>query len=226
MKIRPVIAVAALAFPSLVHAGSLAEDRYGPPAVENARPINGPSERVAAAATAPPPYSGRFLTWSNKAQEERTDRVGPDFSAAARVAPPVSSSVDSAPNRQNEPSPSLYTTPRPAAVSSPPRGATPALADPSSDRPPLAQARPATAPAPSTAPVALAAAAPTAPGGPPARAHFYSLHREYGDQPDKIAIPAERPTVLIGPGDPQPLAGVADEPSDARADKSESAAAF
>jgi hypothetical protein len=52
------------------------------------------------------------------------------------------------------------------------------------------------------------------------------LHREYGDQPDKIAIPAERPTVLIGPGDPQPLAGVADEPSDARADKSESAAAF
>jgi hypothetical protein len=28
---------------------------------------------------------------------------------------------------------------------------------------------------------------------------FYSLHREYGDAPDAIPLPADRPPVLIGP---------------------------
>jgi hypothetical protein len=30
-------------------------------------------------------------------------------------------------------------------------------------------------------------------------ARFYSLHREYGDTPDAITMPVNRPPVLIGP---------------------------
>jgi hypothetical protein len=33
----------------------------------------------------------------------------------------------------------------------------------------------------------------------PVRARFYSLHRDYGDAPDPVALPPARPMVLIGP---------------------------
>jgi hypothetical protein len=35
-------------------------------------------------------------------------------------------------------------------------------------------------------------------------ARLYSLHREYGLDPDPVAVPKQRPLVLIAPPDPQP----------------------
>jgi len=59
-----------------------------------------------------------------------------------------------------------------------------------------AQATPAT-PAAQTQ-VAMVAP-PPAPPAAPVKARFYSLHRDYGDTPDPVALPAARPPVLIGP---------------------------
>ena len=46
----------------------------------------------------------------------------------------------------------------------------------------------------------MAALAPQPPAAP-VKARFYSLHRDYGDAPDPIALPQSRPMVLVGPGE-------------------------
>ncbi|MFI4936848.1 MAG: hypothetical protein ACHP7N_19770, partial [Caulobacterales bacterium] len=92
---------------------------------------------------------------------------------------------------------SLYAqppTPQPVAVAAPPAAA------PAAPAPVAAAATPAapvqkfaqnTAPAP---PLASSAS-------PPVKVRFYSLHRDYGDAPDPIAMPKDRPLVLVGPAD-------------------------
>jgi hypothetical protein len=45
------------------------------------------------------------------------------------------------------------------------------------------------------------------------------LHRDYGDQPDAIPMPLDRPPVLVGPGDAPPAADVADDGAAAKSDK-------
>jgi hypothetical protein len=69
------------------------------------------------------------------------------------------------------------------------------------------------APIPAAPAQVAMAAPPPAPPSPPVRAHFYSLHRDYGDAPDPIALPTARPDVLIGPPD------AATAPTDADPDK-------
>jgi hypothetical protein len=94
--------------------------------------------------------------------------------------------------------------PAPAA----PAPAAPAPASPA----PAATASLATAP-----PAHAAAAAPASAGGAAAQsaaaasdgdakvgARLYSLHREYGLDPDPVTIPKQRPLVLIAPPDPPP----------------------
>jgi hypothetical protein len=73
-------------------------------------------------------------------------------------------------------------------------------------------------------PVAVAEVSPAPNTGAPARAHFYSLHREYGDQPDSIAIPVDRPAVLIGPADSE--APASDEEANSKSDRAELSAPF
>jgi hypothetical protein len=74
-------------------------------------------------------------------------------------------------------------------------------------------------PAPASPPVALAQAWPSASAQGPVKARFYSLHRAYGDQPDAIPMPVDRPPVLVGPGDSAPAAEASDQESEGKADK-------
>lgn len=68
-------------------------------------------------------------------------------------------------------------------------------------------------------PVALAQAWPSASAQGPVKARFYSLHRAYGDQPDAIPMPVDRPPVLVGPGDSAPAAQASDQDSEGKSDK-------
>lgn len=89
--------------------------------------------------------------------------------------------------------------------------------------PPVAE-RQRSAMAAASRPVAVAEVSPAPNTGAPARAHFYSLHREYGDQPDSIAIPVDRPAVLIGPADSE--APASDEEANSKSDRAELSAPF
>lgn len=100
------------------------------------------------------------------------------------------------------------TPPRPtvavANAAIPPAAAPAAKPAPPKAEMALAAAKPAMKPAaaPALAPTQVAVAAPPPiPQTPsaPVKVRFYSLHREYGDTPDAITLPASRPPVLIGP---------------------------
>jgi hypothetical protein len=82
-----------------------------------------------------------------------------------------------------------------------------------------AQATVSATPAQASPPVALAQAWPSASAQGPVKARFYSLHRAYGDQPDAIPMPVDRPPVLVGPGDSAPAAEASDQDSEGKSDK-------
>jgi len=184
---RLALTLICLAVPA---AALAAGDRYGPGEEQGSGPA------MAEPAASPAPYAGRVLQWPGK-----TGRFARLVAPAPPPAPPPVAAIP----MPIVPLASLYRPPQPPAaarawVAPPP----PVLAPP--------------------APVALAAPAPRLPPEPPAppqarvamaqppaagvvRSHFYSLHREYGDAPDAIVVPIDRPPVLIGPADGAPQIG-------------------
>jgi hypothetical protein len=112
---------------------------------------------------------------------------------AAYVAPPVAQPPPKATHAAYvAPPPTPATPPRKhhaaAQVASAPTAAT-APAQPAAPAQTLAQNNPP---------------APTAAISSPSHVHYYSLHREYGLTPDKVAAPKDQPMVLIGPPDNPP----------------------
>jgi len=181
------------------------EDRYGPPAESAHARAPGAVESTRAPAA---PYSGPFLRWSGKAAVQPLS-VSP---ASPTPAPPAAYErpmrVASLPERREAPMASAYApapTPyqmiRRQPVAASPRPAPTAYPIPRTSPPSPAPQPLAKAPQPA-APAAVASAAPARAGADaPSRARYYSLHREYGDTPDHIDLPAARPPVLIGPSD-------------------------
>ena len=131
----------------------------------------------------------------------------------SRPAPPVQAAAEPAPA-------AMLPRRTQMAVSSPVLARAPVVARTSPTPPSTAAARAPVAVATKAAPTSTPTAAPTQvaptqvaptqvamatpPPGPPAtpvKARFYSLHRDYGDAPDPVTLPAARPPVLVGPAD-------------------------
>jgi hypothetical protein len=110
-------------------------------------------------------------------------------------------------------------TPPPAKVA-PKKPAKPALARKTPPKSPatppapvMAQATPPVLAAPPAQATAAASASSealaqnipaTASNSPPVGVRFYSIDRDYGDRPDPIAMPQDRPMVLVGPPADEP----------------------
>ncbi|HEY5105833.1 MAG TPA: hypothetical protein VII73_03560 [Caulobacteraceae bacterium] len=192
---RLALVLALVAMPVLA---SAAEDRYG---AGPATPALS-SDPDGAAPVSPAPYRGRFLQWAGKTTP------APQPTPVAAPLPPVQpvASLPAAPPPQIFYAPPVPPAPRPASA---PMAAIMAPAPMA----PLPAAPPAAAPLPPApaAKLALAAAPPPSQAGW-VHSRFYSLHREYGDTPDAVALPVNRPPVLIGPGDGG-AASVGDDPS-------------
>ncbi len=201
---RYVFALAALAVPAAAFgATSAVEDRYGP-AVTHTPP---PAVSQAPAAV----YAGPFLSWSSKSSTPPVSAPQPAAEPAPAPAAPASLYATPVP---------IAPAPAPIAVAPPVRTVpTPAPSVPAA--PPMQVMAAAEAPTPAT-PAAEAAATPST----PVHAHFYSLHRDYGDTPDPIAMPVDRPMVLVGPPDlpAQPAGGDSGNSGKASADASDPSA--
>jgi len=221
----------------LILAVLLASPAAAQTAGEGGRYSDAPAAGRPIVSAAPQPYSGRLLTWAGK-----TSTHAPSLRPA--TSPP--GFADATPHlRDLSPRPSAAFQPQaPAPVRQAPVQQTPvqqAQAVTAAPSPPSAPAAPAAraAPNPPSPPPAPRAPLPTslysaAPahgpvlaGGPPAHsgteARLYSLHREYGLQPDAIPEAPAGPQryVLIGPPDhaaparatdPAPAGGLADAP--------------
>ncbi|HEY5072480.1 MAG TPA: hypothetical protein VII63_10665 [Caulobacteraceae bacterium] len=217
MRLHLALSLALLAVPAAALAAPMTQDRYGPPAA----PDSAAPGQVVSDATPPsaPTYRGRLLNWTNKAAIERTDRSSLDAprverAAAVEMAAPASPSVAAAPASIYDSAPSVTVVPArrmraPAApliaVEPTPPAATVATPPPAPANPVVSEATPL--------PITMAAASTTSTA--PVRPRFYSLHRAYGDRPDAVAIPIDRPPVLIGPADPEPSSAGDDSASGA-----------
>lgn len=157
---RLVLAIAVLAC-SAASAGA-AEDRYGP------------SSPPAAAA-----YAGPLLTWTGKTE--------PAASVAVARPQPLSDGLYRAATPQAGPPPLRLQTPAPQPVAP---AATAALPRSLYDRPatppaPAVARTPPATPAPVATPPSTPAASPYASGAP----RLYSVHRQFGAEPDPIPAP-------------------------------------
>ena len=167
-------------------------DRYG------STPAPGRDHHAQASVSQP--YSGRLLTWSGKVAAPPPPGAPPRYADAA----PQLRGVPSHP-----PAPAPFQPQSPLAAPAPLRQAQAAPAAPSPKAPPAPRAALVVAAARAPPPTSLYDAAPRRPvlaGGPPAHAgteaRLYSLHREYGLQPDAIPEPAAgQRYVLVGPPD-------------------------
>jgi hypothetical protein len=146
--------------------------------------------------SAPPrdTYQGPMLSWAGKAPERVAAAPAPSRSETPYTAP---ARYMAPPRAYREPAPESAPPPverDPAPESAPPPRRM-VRADPEpAPRDMAAEAAPLT---PAFAPAVPAAPASSTQTGP----RFYSLHRAYGLTPDPIPVPAQRPTVLVGPPD-------------------------
>lgn len=203
---RLLILAVLLASPA---AAQTAGDRYGSG--------DGTGSRPQAPTSVAQRYSGRVLTWSGKVMAAPA-ASGPTSPRLANTAP----QLRGAPQQAAGPAPF-----QPQAPSAAPASMRQAQAAPIA---PTARVAPAPPTTPKALPTSLYGATSRGPvlaGGLPAHAgteaRLYSLHREYGLQPDAIPEPpAGQRYVLIGPPDhaaaPQddprpPAGGPADAPS-------------
>ncbi len=198
-----LFALPAVGLPTAAQASDRGEDRYGPPAPHRSAAISYPTpasaaKDEAAAREEAASYRGPYLRWSGKGGARQPVQTAaavtprpapaPQPRFEAGYAAPAAAPVLAQPLPQ-----SLYA--RPASVP------TPAPSRPQ----PLVQA--AAQPAPPAMPPRRTQVAPTQvamatqPPAAPVKARFYSLHRDYGDAPDPVTLPAARPSVLVGPAD-------------------------
>lgn len=253
---RLVLAISILA--ASATAAQAAEDRYGPPPVAvtavAAVATAGyglPGARPSAAA--PAPYAGRMLGWSGKVAPPAAPvfAPAPAVSAAPMTQPTPQPIVAASATPQRGVQPSLYPSTYRAMPTGGGRTATPQAPLPTSlyDRP-AAAAAPAPQPAPAYQPPApqaqpqlqASAPLPPSPSAPSAPAptstakagwsppKYYSVHRQFGETPDRIQIPpptsywVDRAGVAPDPAtagaasapDDYPVGGVGNEPEEER----------
>ncbi len=202
-----------------------AEDRYG--AGVEAPALSSQSGAQPAAHSV---YTGRFLQWAGKtapaAQPQPVALPPPPLRPLAslpptpprrpRFAPPLprpSTGWAPAPMAMVAPSAPLAVTsppPQPTFRATPERAATTAAPASFAPLPPSSHTA-APLPEPPAANLAMAAAQPAS-HSDWVHSRFYSLHRDYGDTPDPVVLPVNRPPVLIGPG-PGDDGGVAGDAS-------------
>lgn len=219
---RTLIALAVLAGSAVgAHA---AEDRYGPPPATRALAAVGVAGQAQAARSlAPTPYAGRLLGWTGKvaprvieAAPQPQPQPAPQYQpqpVAARAPVPFQPQAPQAAARQQAALPqSLYDRPVAAPAPAP------------QYRPQPQPQRSATLPPPPSAPRVAA--------GDNGGARSYSVIREFGGQPDRIALPPptsywatreQAQPVLTDPtygaglskksGEAEPAGGVGEDPA-------------
>jgi hypothetical protein len=201
---RPLLVLLALAGATSAQAQPV-QDRYGPPRRPSPTVVVASLNATPQGAAAPAPvepYRGPMLRWPSKTAEP----ARPQPIAAAPPARPAPTPEHLPPYAP--PPPGLYA---PAARPAPQARVAPAQTPARTAAPPaVAQARSAPPAVPAAArspapvqPTRLAAAPSATPHWGGAKPRFYSLHREYGMEPDHIPEPPSQPRyVLIGPPDP------------------------
>jgi len=187
---RTLIVIAALACSAVgAHA---AEDRYGPPPAPRVLAVVGVAGQAQAAQSlAPTPYAGRMLGWTGKTaprvvepapQPQYQPQPAPRYQPVAR-APFQPQTPQPVPQQQTAALPqNLYDRPMaPPAPQYQPQVTVPRAAAPFQP-----QAAPAPLPAPQYAPQPSAQRVAAGDNG---GARSYSVIREFGGQPDPIALP-------------------------------------
>ncbi|HZK99096.1 MAG TPA: hypothetical protein VFC47_04275 [Caulobacteraceae bacterium] len=196
-----------------------AEDRYGP------EPAGQSADMAQSGSGATAPYHGAFLSWAGKAPARTLDEPPPYARPVAPVAyAPPAAEMASRYERPEAPAADAYVPiarayPSPQAPASPPARRSRPSPPPEPASPPPPPERSETARAAPSSPMVVATG--PAAGGPaaPVRARYYSLHREYGDTPDRISMPQSRPPVLIGPGEGSGSNSIGDDASPSKAPK-------
>jgi hypothetical protein len=177
-------------------------------------PRPAPLARIEAAASL---YSPQPAAFAAPARRDRAPAPLAPREKPASLSSRQPTAVTVPVRRGRSPAPLAATTPAEPEATAPPHNVTAALASrPASPKATMPIAAPP-APVPEEPPVVMAAAAAPAIAGTTVRARFYSLHRAYGDQPDAVRIPTERPPVLIGPSDTSSPA--ADDASETKSEK-------
>lgn len=171
-----------LLFLALPSAALAAEDRYGP--TRRPDPVLNTSQSVAAPPRETSGYTGQMLNWSNKPAAPAAQPARQQAMVTPAPQAPVQSRLPTGlydgPAPQTAPAAAPRTAPIPAPQAPAPQ--------PITQAPPawhLPQAAAALPPPPSPAPVASPAMAGSAYNAPRA----YSVVREYGGTPDRIAPP-------------------------------------
>ena len=187
----------------LILAVLLAGPAAAQPAGDRYSPADAPGAGRYGQAPVSQRYSGRVLTWSGKITTAPSPTAAPRYADAAPQLRGVPS---------HAPAPAAFQPQAPYVAPARPAPVREAQAAPAAPPPkaapqpaPDAAVQAAKAPLP-TSLYGAATRGPVLAGGPPVRAgteaHLYSLHREYGLQPDAIPEPAAgQRYVLVGPPD-------------------------